>query len=158
MTEPRVGRVAYALGFAGLLPQVVATGMIAWSRVTDLDPQLPIGLTIVYPLAILSFVGGMWWAFAMKRGGGQGGLAAIAVVPSLAVVSLVGVMLLTAQIAWTLVAIGCAMMLTLLVDRQLANTGEAPEGWMALRVPLSLGLGALTILAGALLGSPSPVN
>jgi hypothetical protein len=39
-------------------------------------------------------------------------------------------------------------MLTLLVDRHLMNRGDAPPDWMRLRTPLSLGLGALTILAG----------
>jgi hypothetical protein len=38
-------------------------------------------------------------------------------------------------------------MLTLPVDRRLVATGEAPTGWMGLRVPLSLGLATLTILA-----------
>ena len=43
-------------------------------------------------------------------------------------------------------------MLTLPVDRRFVATGEAPVGWMALRVPLSLGLGLLTIAAGVLVG------
>ena len=38
----------------------------------------------------------------------------------------------------------------LLVDRALVRAGIAPPGWMALRVPLSLGLGVLTLAAAAL--------
>ena len=40
--------------------------------------------------------------------------------------------------------------LALLVDRALVRAGIAPPGWMALRVPLSLGLGVLTLAAAAL--------
>ena len=47
---------------------------------------------------------------------------------------------------------GSAVALTLLVDRRLVASGDTPVGWMRLRVPLSLGLGGLTILAGVLLG------
>jgi len=49
-----------------------------------------------------------------------------------------------------MVAMGSAIMLTLPVDRWLVTRGAAPANWMRLRVPLSLGLGALTIAAGAL--------
>ena len=53
---------------------------------------------------------------------------------------------------WCLVATGSVVALTLLVDRSLVASGDAPDGWMRLRAPLSLGLGGLTILAGVLLG------
>ena len=45
---------------------------------------------------------------------------------------------------------GVALIAALLVDRALVRLGLAPPGWMRLRVPLSLGLGALTIVAGLL--------
>ena len=41
-------------------------------------------------------------------------------------------------------------MLTLPVDRRLTTMGVKPAGWMAMRIPLSIGLGALTILCGVM--------
>lgn len=156
MTEARVGRAALILGYAGLLPQMMATAAIAatrWLPGAPDDPGAPIAVAVTYPLVILSFLGGIWWGLAMRRDSGQGRLAALAVVPSLAAMALAG--LLTVLLyGWGLVAIGCAVMLTLPIDRHLVTTGDAPEGWMKLRVPLSLGLGTLTILAGAMIGSP----
>lgn len=150
MTETRVGRAALILGYAGLLPQMAATAAIAATRWL---PGAPIAVVVTYPLVILSFLGGIWWGLAMRRDSGQGRLAALAVVPSLAAMALAG--LLTVLLyGWGLVAIGCAVMLTLPIDRHLVTTGDAPDGWMSLRVPLSLGLGGLTILAGAMIGSP----
>ena len=54
---------------------------------------------------------------------------------------------LAGRLAWAMVAVASGLFLTLLVDRALVRAGEAPAGWMGLRVPLSLGLGVLTILA-----------
>lgn len=153
----RVGPVARALGYAGLLPQAAAVAMLAatrWVEGAPNDPGLPVAVAVVYPLVILSFLGGMWWGFAMRRGEGQGRLAAVAVTPSLAALALFATLAATAQVGWSLIAVGGAVMLTLLVDRRLVATGEAPDGWMRLRVPLSLGLGGLTIVAGALIGGP----
>lgn len=121
-----------------------------------LDPggsyDLPVLAAFGYASLILSFLGGMWWSFAMKRVARQASLAALAVVPSL----LPSILLpLAAVTSWTvpLVLLGSTILLTLLVDRRLARSGEAPEGWMSLRVPLSIGLGGLTIVAGILAGS-----
>jgi peptidoglycan/LPS O-acetylase OafA/YrhL len=155
----RVGPVAQALGFAGLLPQVAAVALMLLGR---RDPTDLAWLTVVtgYALAIgyggliLSFLGGIWWGHAMRREERQASLAAIAIMPSL-------VALVTAVFAlgnlpgvpspWPAIVLGSAIMLTLIVDQRLVTTGEAPEGWMRLRAPLSLGLGALTIAAGVLL-------
>lgn len=158
----RVGTVARLLGYAGLLPSLVSTGVLAIMRVSP-DSGLPMlagpaaGLAMIYPLVILSFLGGMWWSFAMRRNTGQGRLAALAVLPSLAAVALLGAIGITGLIGWGLVAVGIAVMLTLLVDCHLVSTDDAPVGWMSLRVPLSVGLGGLTILSGALIGTPTPV-
>ena len=143
IARPRVSRAAYLLGFAGLLPQVAAVGLMAF--VGD-SHGVALGVAGGYASLILSFLGGIWWGFAMRRSAGQGRLAALAVVPSLAAlaISYVG----NSRIG--LVALGSAILLTLPVDRHLVRTGEAPPDWMRLRVPLSLGLGGLTILAGVL--------
>lgn len=143
----RVGPVARALGFAGLLPQLA---VVAWMAAGHRQDWLAAS---VYALAILSFLGGMWWGFAMREPDRQAVLASIAIVPSLLAVALAIATIATWGSGWVLVATGVAILLTLLVDRWLVRIGIAPEGWMALRVPLSLGLGGLTIAAGALAGS-----
>jgi hypothetical protein len=110
-------------------------------------------LALIYGGLILSFLGGIWWSYAVRRGERQGRLLVLAVVPSL--VALGAIIAVAAGLpgapsGWPAVVLGSAIILTLPVDRHLATTGEAPAGWMRLRVPLSLGLGALTILAGVL--------
>ncbi|TVV76822.1 DUF3429 domain-containing protein [Sphingomonas solaris] len=161
MTEPSsasfpfaVQPITRALGFAGLLPQAaavvtVALGTAAGGWNGGLVASLAAVAALIYGAVILSFLGGIWWGFAMRRGNGQGGLAVLAVVPSLVAAGLVGAAA-PLGLRWTLVLLGSAILLTLLVDRRLATAGEAPAGWMRLRVPLSLGLGGLTILAGIL--------
>ena len=146
MTEPRVGRVAHALGFAGLLPQIAAVGwMIAF------DPGAWL-LAFIYALTILSFLGGIWWGFAMRTETHQATLVGLAVVPSLLAAALAAAGFATWGSGWVLVATGTAILLTLPVDRWLVISGIAPASWMRLRVPLSAGLGGLTIVAGALAG------
>ena len=115
-------------------------------------PALVVGL--MYPLVILSFLGGMWWGLAMRRARGQGPLVGIAVAPSLVTLALAGLLLATIRFDWTLVAIGSAVLLTLPVDAALTRRGDAPANWMRLRVPLSVGLGGLTIVLGMLIGGP----
>lgn len=97
-----------------------------------------------------AFLSGIWWGVAMRRLENQGQLAALAVLPSLASPALLPLAIMS--YAWPLIGLGSAILLTLLVDRHLVTTGEAPAGWMELRVPLSLGLGLLTIAAGVLAG------
>lgn len=149
--RPAVGPAALALGFSGLLPQA-AVVLLALTDGGGLMPRSawPV-LALIYGGAILSFLGGIWWGFAMRRREGQGTLAALSVLPSLVAAALL-CGLIAIDPGWLLVALGSAILLTLPVDRRLAATGEAPEGWMRLRVPLSVGLGGLTILAGALAG------
>lgn len=156
--QDRVSRAAYLLGFAGLLPPLAAVALIALGRGDPTDlAWVPLligyGLALIYAAVILSFLGGIWWGFAMRRDAGQGRLVALSVLPPLVAAACVGGAALTVRDGGPLplVVLGAAVMLTLLVDRHLVATGEAPAGWMRLRVPLSLGLGVLTIAAGLLL-------
>lgn len=161
MTEPRVGPTAYALGLAGLLPQIAAVVLILIGRRDPTDlAWIPVlmgyGLALLYGGLILSFLGGIWWSVAMRRTEGQAALAALAVLPSLIALTCIAAAAAAfpgTPLPWSGVALGSAIMLTLLVDRRLVGTGEAPIGWMKLRAPLSLGLGSLTILAAALIGT-----
>lgn len=150
----RVQGPARLLGFAGLLPQIAVVLAIGLGeRKADWTLSIVDGAAVIgiaYPLTILCFIGGIWWGLAMRRETGQGTLALVAVVPSLA--ALILPMSIAQSMSWTMVAIGSAILLTLLVDRRIVSRGDAPTGWMGLRIPLSVGLGGLTILAGVLLG------
>ena len=148
MPAAPIARATRLLGYAGLLPQLAAAGLVASGR----GEWFFFGrvLALVYGIVILSFLGGIWWGFAVRRTVGQGRLAAVAVLPSLVGVALMIATQFGLPLPWALVALGSVVALTLLVDRRLAWGGDAPPGWMALRVPLSLGLGGLTILTGIL--------
>lgn len=141
----KVGPTAYALGLAGLLPALFATIQLALGRAEAAY------LALIYAWLILSFLGGIWWGLAMRRDVGQGGLTVLAVVPSLLALTFAVASVATVILPWVCVATGVAIVLTLLVDRRLVANGGAPQGWMRLRVPLSVGLGGLTILDGWLL-------
>lgn len=150
VTPPtRVGPVALGLGFAGLLPQVAAAGLTLFGPKAA---ALGYAIAAIYGALILSFLGGMWWSIAMWREQKQGSLVAIAITPSLVAGTILGWAGVLGDLSspGPPVALGVAIMLTLFIDRHLIDTGEAPEGWMRLRVPLSLGLGALTIAVGLL--------
>lgn len=144
-----VSRTAHLIGLAGLLPQAVAVILIVTGR-GAFGFWAGVLLALAYGAIILSFVGGVWWGFAMRRDAGQAALAAISVIPSLVALALVIAAAATGLAHLALIALGVAIALTLLVDRYLVATGEAPAGWMRLRIPLSLGLGLITILAGVL--------
>jgi hypothetical protein len=147
VTEAAVGRTARVLGFAGLAPAVATTMLVTTG---DLSAA---AIGAFYPLLILSFLGGMWWGFAVRETGArQGWLVAVAVVPSLVALALGCAVVFSGGSPWSLVAIGVAVILTLPVDRWLKIAGIAPAGWMGLRVPLSIGLGGLTIVTGVLVG------
>ncbi|MGP7794798.1 DUF3429 domain-containing protein [Sphingomonas sp. CLY1604] len=140
-----VGESPLILGYAGLLPQVAATATCLFGGSGDLGPMFAFG----YATLILSFLGGIWWGFAMRTSEGQGRIATWAVLPSLFGAGLI--LLSIAHIltlSWALVLLGSAVMMTLLIDRRLVERHIAPTGWMALRIPLSVGLGVLTILCG----------
>ncbi len=146
---PHLADTTRILGYAGLLPQI---GAVALLVVPGWDRQLGALLAFAYGGLILSFLGGIWWGFAMRRETGQGALATLAVTPSLVALGLFLAVLGNLPFGWTLVALGGAILLTLPVDRHLAATGDAPADWMRLRLPLSAGLGTLTIVAGVLTG------
>ncbi|GEM73780.1 DUF3429 domain-containing protein [Sphingomonas aquatilis] len=144
-----VGESAMILGYAGLLPQIAAAATCAFDQTTQTGGMFAFG----YAALILSFLGGIWWGFAMCAGVRQGEIACLAVAPSIVAAGLIllsvgGVI----SLALALVLLGVAVLLTLLVDRRLTAQGITPGGWMALRVPLSLGLGSLSIIIGALCG------
>ncbi|WP_246847976.1 MULTISPECIES: DUF3429 domain-containing protein [Sphingomonas] len=149
----QVGEAAMILGYAGLLPQIAAVAIATF------DPRLGLGAMFAFGYAalILSFIGGIWWGFAMRATAdpmadrGQGTIAGLAVVPPLIAAALILLLICRLMpMSWALVLLGSTVLLTLLVDRRLAEERVAPAGWMAMRVPLSIGLGVLTIACGTL--------
>lgn len=142
--------ITRALGFAGLLPQAAAvvallSGAPDWRFIA-------LAGAFAYAALILSFLGGLWWGLAAASADrAPTWLWVASVVPSL--VALATAIPWMVGAAWpgpSLVALGLALFAALLVDRRIVALGLAPSGWMALRMPLSLGLGALSIVAAAL--------
>jgi hypothetical protein len=150
--EGHLSATARVLGFAGLVPQLFAVLLI----VSGADAALGTLAAFGYASLILCFLGGIWWGFAMRAGQVQSWITLAAVSPMLLAFLCLLLRLFGASAGMVLAAIGVMLMLTLLVDRKLTTAGLTPPGWMHLRVPLSLGLGALTIVAAAL--APHGVN
>ncbi|WP_267395758.1 MULTISPECIES: DUF3429 domain-containing protein [unclassified Sphingomonas] len=150
----RVGEAPLILGYAGLLPQTAALATCFFESADKIGAMFAFG----YGVLILSFVGGIWWGFAMRAHEGassspsQGAVASAAVTPSLLATLLILLAVVRMiPLAWALVLLGSAIITTLLFDRKLAQAGLTPEHWMEMRIPLSIGLGLLTILCGVVL-------
>ena len=137
------------LGLAGLLPQlacvlVLYLGPEEWRYAAQ-------AIAFGYAALIFSFLGGMWWGMAAMAPAAQnrrslGWVWVAAVAPSL--------LALLAYLPWvfgetwpepSLVMLGAGILMSLAVDAKLR--GIAPAWWMALRVPLSVGLGLATVAA-----------
>lgn len=139
------------LGLAGLLPQaacllavLVGPPEFRWT-----------GLAVAwgYGALIFSFLGGLWWglaAAAQARGEAvPGWLWFASVMPSL--LALLTYLPWVLGLSWpgpSMTVLGIMIAASLLVDRKLGAL--APDWWMALRVPLALGLGAMTLVLGVL--------
>lgn len=142
--DPPISTPARMLGFAGLIPQLLALLLTA----THIDAALGAMMALGYAMLIVSFLGGIWWGFAMRAGARQPRMAALAVIPTVVAFALVVARLAGFRADWALVAIAAVLMLTLVVDRMFLEEGIAPPGWMGLRVPLTIGLAVLTIATG----------
>ena len=147
---PRLPILARTLGLAGLLPQGAVVTALVFGDTDVRFTALSVGYA--YAALIFSFLGGLWWGLAAMGGERTPGWAwGAAVAPSL----------LALATAWpwatggtwpgpSLVVLGVAIAASLLVDLRLKALGITPGGWLALRAPLSLGLGGLTVAAGLL--------
>ena len=146
MPSSRIARLAYGLGAAGLLPQgAVILALLAGGSSLRFMATV---LGFAYPALILSFLGGVWWGLAARAPErAPGWLWVVAVVPSL--IAFAACFPLAAGGCWpvaSLTAVGLSLIGSVAVDFRLARMGLCPEGWMALRVPLSIGLGSMTLL------------
>lgn len=140
MSPPPLAR---ALGLAGLAPQVAVIFVLFQNDPATRYTALTLGYC--YAALILSFLGGVWWGLAARAEETPAWLWVAAVIPSLVAL---------AAFPWgfttSLIVLGTALIAALGVDWRLARTGLAPPWWMSLRVPLSLGLGGLTITSALL--------
>lgn len=135
------------LGFAGLLPQIVAL----WATRIEATRYIGLAAGYFYASLILSFLGGIWWGIAASKPTAPRWLFVAAVVPSL-IAFASGVPWMNGA-PWpgpSLVWLGGAILLTVLVDWRLFGLGLVDAGLFKLRVALSLGLGALTLLLAAI--------
>jgi hypothetical protein len=133
------------LGLAGLLPQLAAVAVVFGG-----DASLhfsAIALGYAYVALILSFLGGLWWGVAASADRPPEWLWVAAVVPSL--VALGSALPWAVGAPWpgpSLILLGLALIGALGVDLLLARRGLVPLWWMSLRLPLSIGLGGLTLV------------
>ena len=142
---------ARALGYAGLLPQIICIGMVLTGHEWGFAA---LAGGFAYAAAIFSFLGGVWWGQAVQSARANGpattGAYLVAVLPSLIVVAL----FLPWSFGWewpgpALLYLGALIALSPLIDRKL---GYAASDFLRLRWHLSLGLGSLTIALGLLAG------
>ncbi|PZO78211.1 MAG: DUF3429 domain-containing protein [Sphingomonas hengshuiensis] len=147
MATVRPPVAALLLGYAGLLPPMIG---IAIRVVDPAKGGMMLALSLLYAALILSFLGGIWWGAAAARvhGAALTLWLAVAVVPTLVALAAGAVLFASVVSAAAIVAAG--LLAALLVDMALVRAGHVPPWWMTLRVPLSVGLAALTLLAGLL--------
>ncbi|MBY0284173.1 MAG: DUF3429 domain-containing protein [Sphingomonas sp.] len=146
MMPPTIARL---LGFAGLLPHI-AVVLVLLERNNELR-FFALAMGYAYAALILSFLGGIWWGFAARAERAPGWLWVAAVIPSL--IALASFLPWATGEPWpgpSLIVIGVALIAALGVDWQLHRLGLAPDWWLRLRLPLSLGLGTLSIAMAAL--------
>lgn len=136
---------ARALGYAGLLPQLICLALILMGHEWRYSA---LAGGFAYAAAIFSFLGGVWWGQAVQSGKATAGAYGVAVVPSLLAVAL----FLPWTFGWdwpgpALLYLGALIMGSPLIDRAL---GFANRAFLRLRWHLSIGLGGLTIALGLL--------
>lgn len=134
---------ARALGYAGLLPQIICIGMVLTGHEWR---YAALAGGFAYAAAIFSFLGGVWWGQAVQSGRATTGAYLVAVLPSLLAVAL----FLPWSFGWSwpgpaLLYLGGLIALSPLIDRTL---GFARHDFLRLRWHLSIGLGSLTIALG----------
>lgn len=149
MTKPAaIPAMPRLLGFAGLLPQITAVGLLIAG---GLEWRF-VALTLAYAYAalIFTFLGGMWWGLAAARDGDAPDWVWVAaVLPSLIALAS-GIPWMIGQ-PWpqpSMLLLGVLILASPLVDRRLAAARLTPPWWLRLRVALSIGLGVLTLVGG----------
>ncbi|WP_379921636.1 DUF3429 domain-containing protein [Erythrobacter sp. R86502] len=140
-----LSQTARALGYAGLLPQIICLALILTGHEWRYSA---LAGGFAYAAAIFSFLGGVWWGQAVQSGRATTGAYVLAVMPSLLAVAL----FLPWTFGWdwpgpALLYLGALILVSPLIDRAL---GFAARDFLRLRWHLSIGLGVLTIVLGFL--------
>ena len=137
------------LGLAGLLPQLLAIFALIGG-----NPEarfVALACAFAYAALILSFLGGLWWGLAAAYGRAPVWVWIAAIVPSpIAFASAYPWMVGEPWPGPSLVVLGIALIGSLGVDWRLRTLGIAPDWWLGLRIPLSLGLGGMTLAIACL--------
>lgn len=147
MNKASLSNLAVVLGVAGVLPQIVAL----WACRLETTRYQGLAAGYFYAALILSFLGGIWWGIAASKPAAPRWLYVAAVVPSL-VAFASGVRWMTGD-TWpgpSLWVLGAAIVLAALVDWRLFALGLIDDRLLRLRVGLSLGLGAPTLILAAI--------
>ena len=140
---PPLPRIAFVFGVAGLAPQVLAL----LATFSEADRYTGLAAGYFYAALIFSFLGGLWWGVAASRRGAPGWLYVVAVMPSL--------IAFASGIPWmvggtwpgpSLAYLGIAIFASAMIDRRLFALALIDRSLWHLRLVLSLGLGALTLL------------
>ncbi|NBB24658.1 DUF3429 family protein [Porphyrobacter sp. SLTP] len=144
-SPPSLSPAARALGYAGLLPQIICIALILMGHEWRYSA---LAGGFAYAAAIFSFLGGVWWGQALASGRATSGAYVIAVMPSLLTLAL----FLPWTFGWewpgpALFYLGALILGSPLIDRAL---GYAAPDFLRLRRHLSIGLGSLTIALGFL--------
>jgi len=135
------------LGIAGLLPQLIA-GYVLLENNSD-SRLTALSMAYAYAALIFSFLGGLWWGLAAAASKPPAWLWYAAVLPSL--IALGSAWPWATGQPWpgpSMIVLGVALIGSLAVDWQLQRTGIAPGWWLGLRIPLSIGLGGITLAIG----------
>jgi len=135
-----------ALGYACQLPQFLA--VLALAR-PDMRP-LALGGGFAYGALALCFSGGIWWGIALSNPRAPRWVYQIAVLPGvIALVACTPLILGRRDVGVPLAIVGAALFASPIADRELALQLAVPQGWLAMRLRLAFGLGALTLLLAA---------
>ena len=148
MSDSTLPRAARLLGLAGLIPTLAMVAALL------LLPDWRDGVAkagLAYGAVIASFVGGAWWGLAARTETVAPRLLALSVLPSLTAWPA-----LLVPPATGLLVLALVFAALLPTDRRLVADGVAPGWWMALRVPLSLGMAALHLAAAVLVAIDAP--
>jgi hypothetical protein len=138
---------ANRLGYAGLLPQAFALFLV----LDGANRYVGLAAGYFYAALILSFLGGLWWGLAAGSPKAERWVYVAAVVPSLLAFA-TGIPWMNGT-SWpgpSLIILGIALIVSLAVDLRLKRLELMSKAMFTLRVRLSLGLGALTLVLGVL--------
>jgi Protein of unknown function (DUF3429) len=143
LNDDKLPRAALVLGWAGLIPQLVA----CWLTLLPADRFIGLAAGYFYAALIFSFLGGTWWGIGAANRAAPKWVFAAAIIPSL-IAFATGVPWMTGA-PWpgpSLFILGLGLLGSPLVDWRLRGLGLMGTDAFRLRLLLSAGLGGLTLV------------